>query len=112
MLVKTHLIVTDQWDDYEVRWIKKLSSIENPKLDESGYPIFAILSNKGRMEIKTFDMNYLETSAKKFTLPRGRGSLTQDKGYIYIKTVDGDEILLAVVTHSHYRKYAPMFDDI
>lgn len=111
MLVKTHLIVTDQWDDYEVKWVNSLSKISNPILDDKGYPTFAIISNKGRMEIKTFDMAYLEQSAKRHTFPRGRGSVTQDKGYIYIKTKEG-EVLLGIVIHSHYRKYAPMFDDI
>ena len=112
MLVKTHLIVTDQWDDYQISWVKFLRQITNPKLDGRGYPTFVIISNQGRIEIKTFDMNYLTNSAKKFTFPRGRGAFTQDKGYIYIKTVDDSEVLLGVVTHNHIRKYAPMFDEV
>lgn len=107
---KTHLIVIDQYDEYEVKWVHRLVDT-NPKLDERGYPTFAILSNKGRMELKTFDMNYLEKQAKKFTYPRGRGALTTDKGYIYIKE-ENEEVLVAVVTHRHIRKYAPMFDEI
>lgn len=110
MLVKTHLIVTDQYDEYEVNWVKRLVD-SKPKLDEHGFPTFSVVTNKGRIDIKTFDINYLEKRAKAYTFPKGRGAVTSDKGYIYIKEEEG-EVLLAVVSHTHIRKYAPMYDDI
>ena len=111
MKVKTHLIVVDQYDEYNVRWIKKLSE-QKPKFDEHGNLQFAVLSNKGRLDIKTFDLKYLEKAAKKFTYPRGRGAITTDKGYIYLKTADDKEVLLAVVSHNHIRKYSQMYDEL
>lgn len=111
MKVKTHLITTEQYDEYEVRWHKKLSA-QKPKFDEHGNLQFAVLSNRGRLNIKTFDLKHLETAAKRFTQPRGRGALTTDKGYIYLKTEDDKEVLLATVIHNHIRKYAPMYDEL
>ena len=110
MLVKTHLIVTDKWDDYEIKWVKRLIDTK-PKLDSNGYPTFVILSNKGRIEIKTFDLKYIEEQAKKATLPRGRASVTKDQGYILIKE-EKEEVLIGIVNHTHTRKYAPMYDEI
>lgn len=110
MLVKTHLIVKDQWDDFEVNWIQRLKDT-NPKLNENGLPTFIIISNSGRLEMSTIDINSVEKQAKKFAYPRGRGSLTIDKSYIYIKE-EKEEVLLGVVTKNHHRKYAPMYDDI
>lgn len=110
MLVKTHLIVTDQYDEYKTRWVKRLIDT-NPIFNEKGLPIFVITSKKGRIEISTLNMNYLEKMAKKFTYPRGRGAITTDKGYIYIKEED-KETLIGVVEHNHIRKYNQMYDDV
>ena len=110
MLVKTHLIVTDQYDEYETRWVKRLIET-NPIFNEKGLPIFIITSNKGRIEVPTLNMNYLEKMAKKFTYPRGRGAVTKDKGYIYIKEED-KETLIGVVEHRHIRKYNQMYDEV
>lgn len=110
MLVKTHLIVKDQWDEYDIRWVKRIIDV-NPILDKYGYPTFAIVSNQGRVELKTFDMAYLTNYAKGWTLPKGRGARTTDKGFIYIKEAQG-EVLMAVVEHNHIRKYAPMYDEL
>lgn len=111
MKVKTHLITTDQYDEYEVKWVGKLSE-QKPKFDENGNLQFAILSSKGRLNINTFDLKYLETAAKRFTYPRGREALTSDRGDIYLKTEDDKEVLLATVVHKHIRKYAPMYDEL
>lgn len=110
MKVKTHLIVTDQYDEYEVKWHKPLR-MANPKL-VNGMPVFILISNSGRMELNTIDLSYLEKTAKRFTAPKGRGKLTVDKTSIYIKEVDGNEKLMATVTHNHIRKYAPMYDEL
>lgn len=110
MLMKTHLIVKDQYDEFKTRWLKRILDT-NPKLNEQGLPVFAIISSQGRMEMSTLDMTQLERQAKKFTYPRGRGARTTDKGYIYIKE-DKDEVLIGVVEHVHIRKYAPMYDEV
>ena len=110
MLVKTHLIVVDQYDEYKVRWTKRLIETK-PKLNENGLPVFIVASSKGRIEVPTLNMNYLEKMAKKFTYPRGRGSITTDKGYIYIKEED-NEVLIGVVEHNHIRKYSQMYDEL
>lgn len=110
MLVKTHLIVTDQYEDYTVKWCGRLIDT-NPVL-KNGMPTFVIITNSGRMEMNTIDLLEVERQAKKFTYPRGRGSVTTDKGYIYVITQGGEEKLLGVVIHNHIRKYAPMYDEV
>ena len=110
MLVKTHLIVTDQWDEYSIKWVKRLIDTR-PKLDEYGYPTFIIIAGSGRTEMKTFNIFDVEKQAKRSTAPRGRGSFTSDQGYIYIKEEKG-ETLIGVVTHNHIRKYSPMYDEL
>ena len=111
MRVKTHLIATDQYEEYSVKWHRRLLD-SNPKLI-NGVPLFILIRHSGgRMELNTIDLPYLEKTAKKFTFPKGRGSVTTDKTDIYIKEVDGNEKLMATVIHNHIRKYAPMYDEI
>lgn len=110
MLVKTHLIVTDQWDDFNVKWIKPLLKVEEPIVDDDGLT-FILISKKGRTEIKTFDINYIERIAKEFCYPHGRESLTVDNCYIYVKTKKEEE-MIGVIKKYHTKKYAPMYDDI
>lgn len=62
--------------------------------------------------MNTIDLSEVERQAKKFTYPRGRGSVTTDKGFIYVKEDGGGEKLLGVVVHNHIRKYAPMYDEV
>jgi hypothetical protein len=111
VMMKTHLIVTDQYDEYGTRWVRPLSTVE-PEFNGEGTLTFAIISNKGRMEFKTFDVNYVQRQAQKFTQPKGRGAKTTDKCYIYVKTKGGTETLIGVVQHDHIRKYAPMYDPV
>ncbi len=111
MMVKTHLIVTEQNDDYRVKWVKKLIDLY-PIIDSYGNFTFNIVVDGHRVEIKTHDMNYLIERAKKNTRPKGRGALTTDEAKIYIKEQSGKETLVAIVTHIHTRKYAPMYDEI
>lgn len=110
MLVKTHLIVTDQYEHYKTKWVKRLVDL-NPIFSDNGNLQFVISANHGRMEMQTFDIGAVEAQAKKFTFPRGRGAVTTDKGYIYLKTDKGEE-LIGVVIHDHIRKYAPMYDEL
>lgn len=111
MLVKTHLIVTDQWDDYSIKWVRRLIDT-NPVLDNYGYPTFVVISGGcGRVEIKTLNIFEVEKHAKRLTLPMGRGSLTTDTARIYIKE-DKQEVLIGYVVQNHFRKYAPMYDEL
>lgn len=110
MLVKTHLIVTDQYDNYTVKWTGRL--MEADIEFKNNLPVFVIISNNGRIEMNTLDIGSVEKQAKKFTCPKGRGALTTDKGFIYVKERGGKEKLLGCVVHNHIRKYAPMFDEV
>ena len=109
-LVKTHLIVTGQYEEYTVKWTGRLMDC-NPVL-KNGMPIFVIIANNGRIEMNTIDLAAVELQAKKFTCPKGRGTVTTDKGFIYIKEVNGNEKVLGVVIHDHIRKYAQMYDEL
>lgn len=111
MLMKTHLIVTSQEDEFEVKYVEYLRNV-NPQFNSDNLPTFVIITSKGRMEIHTFDIMRVIEMTKKYTYPRGRESITIDKGYIYIKTVDKGEVLMTIVIHKHIKHYAPMFDDI
>lgn len=110
MKVKTHLIIKEHWNEYNVKWVGRIKD-SKPILDEKGYPTFVIVSTNGRIEAKTLDIRYLIEVAKRNTYPRGRAAQTVDKGYIYIKE-KGNEKLLGIVTHMHIRKYAPMYDEV
>ena len=109
-LVKTHLIVKAQYEEYDVKWTGRLLDCK-PDL-KNGMPVFVIIANNGRMEMNTIDLAAVELQAKKFTCPKGRGAVTTDKGFIYIKEVGGNEKVLGVVVHKHIRKYAPMYDEL
>lgn len=108
-MIKTHLIVKEQYDEYTIKWCGRL--IDAKPEFKNGLPVFVIIANNGRMELNTLDLSEVERQAKKFTHPRGRGSLTTDKGFIYVKE-HGGEKLIGVVVHNHIRKYAPMYDEL
>ena len=110
MRVKTHLIVTDQWDEYGVKWYGKIAD-SNP-LFKNNLPIFVIITKQGRVELNTLNLKEVEKVAKRMAFPRGRGSITTDKAYIYIKEENGGEKIMGVVERCHVRKYAPMFDEV
>lgn len=111
-MMKTHLIVTDQYDEYGMRWIGKLISM-NPKVDKNGRLSFVFISNSGRMEVQSvFNPQYITHLAQKFTYPRGRQSVTTDKCWVYVVTEEGKEEVLAIARHDHIKKYAPMFDPV
>lgn len=111
IMVKTHLIITDIHEEYHMNWCGKLFDAK-PALNEDGMPMFVIIGSKSRMEISTISMNYLENCAKRLTYPKGRGAVSIDKAYIYIKEVGGHEKLLGVLTHKRVKSFAPMHDKI
>ena len=109
--VKTHLIITDIHEEYHMNWCGKLFDAK-PALNENGMPTFVIIGSQSRMEINTIDINYLERCAKKLTSPKGRGAISVDKAYVYIKEVGGNEKLLGILTHKRVKTFAPMYDKV
>ena len=111
IMVKTHLIITDIHEEYHMNWCGKLFDAK-PALNEDGMPVFAIVGSKSRMEISTISMNHLENCAKRLTYPKGRGAVSTDKAYVYIKEVGGNEKLLGILTHKRVKSFAPMHDKV
>ena len=110
-MIKTHLIIKDIRDEYDMNWCGKLFDAK-PALNENGMPIFVIIGSQRRMELNTIDMNYLENCAKRLTSPKGRGAVSTDKAYVYIKEVGGNEKLLGILTHKRVKTFAPMYDKV
>ena len=111
IMVKTHLIIKDIQNEYHMNWCGKLFDAK-PALNENGMPTFVIIGSQSRMEINTIDINYLERCAKKLTSPKGRGAISVDKAYVYIKEVGGNEELLGILTHKRVKTFAPMYDKV
>lgn len=110
VLVKTHLIVTEVHDEYEMDWCGKLADTNPLFVDDK--PVFVIIGSKSRMELNTIDMRVLEDNAKRMTYPKGRQAVTKDVARIYIKEVNGHEHLIGRLTHRHIKCFAPMFDKV
>lgn len=109
--IKTHLIITDIHEEYHMNWCGKLFDTK-PALNKEGLPMFIIIGSESRIEASTIDINYLEKCAKLLTHPKGRGAVSIDKAYIYIKEVDGNEKLLGILTHKRVKSFAPMYDKV
>lgn len=110
VLVKTHLIVTDIHEEYNINWSGKILDAK-PKF-KNNKPVFVIVSTGGRIELNTVDMGRVEECAKLLTVPKGRQAITTDKAYIYIVEENDNEMLLGTLTHNHVKSYAPMFDKV
>lgn len=110
VLVKTHLIVTDIHEEYNINWSGKILDAK-PKF-KNNKPVFVVVSTGGRIELNTVDMGRVEECAKLLTVPKGRQAITTDKAYIYIVEENDNEMLLGTLTHNHVKSYAPMFDKI
>ena len=110
ILVKSHLIITDIHNEYHMNWCGKIA--EARPLLQNGLPVFVIIGSKGRMELNTIDMKRLEECAKLLTHPKGRSSVSVDTARIYIKEIDGNEMLLGVMTHKNIKTFAPMYDKV
>ena len=108
--IKTHLIITDIHDEYHMNWCGKI--MDAKPLLKDGKPVFAIIGSKGRIELNTIDMKQLEKNAKLLTHPKGRSAVSIDTARIYIKEIDGNELLLGVLTHKNIKTFAPMFDKV
>ena len=111
IMVKTHLIIKDiQNEEYCQRCGKLFDA--KPALNENGMPTFIIVGSQSRIELNTIDINYLERCAKKLTSPKGRGAISIDKAYIYIKEIGDNEKLLGILTHKRVKTFAPMYDKV
>ena len=110
VLVKTHLIITDIHNEYHMNWCGKL--INAKPLLKDGIPTFIVVGSKGRMEVNTTDLNHLERCAKLLTHPKGRSAVSTDLSQVFIKEVDGNEMLLGILTHKNVKTFAPMFDKV
>ena len=110
MKVKTHLIITDVRDEYDVNWCGRI--LDSNPIIKDGKPVFVIVGNHSRIEFNTIDMRLLEKWGKKLTQPRGREAITKDCSRIYIKEVDGNEKLACIITHRRIKSFAPMYDEI
>lgn len=106
--LKTHLIVTDVHEEYFVDWCGKLKDCK-PEL-KNGLPIFIIVGAEGRVELNSIDIPSIEKCAKRMTRPRGKQAFTSDTSHIYILEENGNQKLMAIVTHNHIKKFAPMYD--
>lgn len=110
VLVKTHLVVTDVHEEYDINWCGKILDVK-PKI-KNNMPVFVVVSSRGRMEVNTTDMQRVERCAKLLTAPRGRQAVTTDTARIFIVEENENEALMGVLTHNHVKSYAPMFDKI
>lgn len=109
--VKTHLIITDTHEEYYMNWCGKILD-SKPLLNDVGLPTFVVVGNKGRVEVNTMDMNYLEDCAKRLTNPRGRSAISYDSANVYIKETNGAERLMGVLFHRRVKTFAPMYDRV
>jgi len=110
VLIKSHLIVTDVHEEYNIKWIGKILDAK-PKI-KNGKPIFIVVGSGGRMELNTTDMARIEKCAKLLTQPRGRQAVTTDTARIFIQEEDDSEKLMGILTHNHVKTFAPMFDAV
>lgn len=110
VLAKTHLIITDIHDEYHMKWCGKI--IDAKPMLKNGLPVFAVVGSEGRMEINTVDIKRLEKAAKSLTHPRGRQAIATDTARIYIKEIDGNEMLLGILTHTNVKTFSPMYDKV
>ena len=108
--IKTHLIITDIHDEYHMNWCGKIANAK-PQL-KNGLPIFIIIGTRGRIELNTIDIVQLENTAKLLTHPKGRSAISKDTSRVYIKEVDGNEMLLGVLTHKNVKTFSPMYDKV
>lgn len=110
VLVKTHLIITDIHNEYDMNWCGKL--VNTKPVIENGLPVFVIIGTRGRIELNTIDMKRIENTAKLLTYPKGRSAVSTDTARIYIKETNGAETLMGVMTHKNIKTFAPMYDKI
>lgn len=108
IMLKTHLIVTDVHEEYTIKWCGKLKDAK--PFIKNGLPVFIIVGSRGRVELNTIDIKYIEQTAKNLSHPRGRESITSDSVHIYLLEEDENEKLMGKVFHNHVKQYQQMYD--
>lgn len=108
ILLKTHPIVTDVHEEYEISWTGRI--LDTDPMIKDGMPVFVVIGSEGRIELNTTDMKRVEKCAKSLTRPRGRGATTTDHARIYLKEKNGNQVLMGTLTHHHVKSYRPMYD--
>lgn len=109
-LVKTHLIVTDIENDYNIKWIRPIK--ETRPMFQNNKLIFIVIGGNGRMEINTNDMTRVEKCAKLVSYPKGKTAVTSDIVRILIRQEDESEVLIGQLIHNRVKTFAPMFDKV
>lgn len=108
--IKSHLIITDIHNEFDINWCGKLAETQPQIVD--GLPVFVIIGRKGRIELNTINIAQLEDCAKRLTDPKGKTAITKDSSHIYIKEVNGEETLMCTITCKKIVSYAPMYDKV
>lgn len=108
--IKTHLIVKNVYDEYDIRWCGSIVNTK-PKF-KNGKLVFAIVGGGYRTEINTTDMTEVERCAKRTTAPKGRGAISTDSARIFIVEEDDNEKLLGILTHNRIKEFGQMYDKV
>lgn len=106
--LKTHLIITDIHEDYNMNWCGRI--MDARPLIRDGKPLFIIVGSKGRVETDKVDIAHLEKVAKLLTQPKGKGAISSDTARIYVRQEDNTDMLLGILTHRTIKTFAPMYD--
>lgn len=108
--VKTHLIITDIHNEYDVHWCGKMKDAD--PVMKNGMPVFIIQAEGTWLEMNTWDFKEIERICKKITNPRGREAVTTDQARIYLKENNGNKRIMGVVNHAKVKTFAPMYDKV
>ena len=105
-VVSTRLICIGCDDEYQMKWVRKI--IDTNPIFVDNQLSFVIIGSNSRIEVNTMDFKRLENIAKRITVPKGRGSVSTDKAYIYIKEIGGGDKLMGVLTHNRIKTFVPV----
>lgn len=109
--VKTHLIISDIHEEYDIKWIGKFKDVQ-PALNEDGLPLFIIISDDSRVELNTMSMKDIEECAKRIAHPKGRSAVTTAISRIYLRDINGSDKYMGSVIHRRVKQYQQMFDTV
>jgi hypothetical protein len=93
-----------------MNWCGKIADVD--PMIRDGLPVFTIVSSRARVEMNTLDIRLLERTAKRLTNPTGRSAVNVDTSRIYIKDINGNEILMGYLVHKNIKTFSPMYDKV
>jgi hypothetical protein len=108
--VKTHLIIKDIHNEFDINWCGKLKDAK-PKWVNDKF-MFIVRSGETRIELNTMNMSEIERVGKLITKPRGRQAVTEDKARVFLIEEDDKERLMCIITHRKIKTFAPMYDKV